>query len=542
MTDPGPEASPSPEETRRALERYRSFLEQSTEGIWCCEVGDPVPVDLPEDEQVRRFFAHGYLSECNEAMARMYGFSSPDELRDVPLRSLLTPEDPANVEYIREFVRTGYRLVDAESHEVDRNGRHKVFLNNLTGVVEDGRVGRVWGTQRDVTERRGLEEQLRQSQKMEAVGRLAGGIAHDFNNLLTAILGYAELLTRDVPAEGRARRRVEEIQRAAERAANLTRQLLAFSRRQVLVPSALDMGDVVQGLEDMLRRLISEDVILRILVDPAASPVRADRGQLEQVIVNLAVNGRDAMPHGGELTIEVRDAELGPADMPGEDSPVVPGPYVMLAVSDTGEGMDAATRERIFEPFFTTKEEGRGTGLGLATVYGTIKQSGGYVWVYSEPGHGTTFKVYLPRAEGRPRPEAPPPPRAAGGTETLLLVEDEPAVREVSHEVLLSRGYRVLAAGSAAEAEVILSRRDKPVDLVVTDVVMPGLSGRELYERLAQRWPGLRVIFVSGYTDDVVLRRGVVEAGTPFLQKPFTGEALAALVRRVLDAPPPGRP
>jgi two-component system, cell cycle sensor histidine kinase and response regulator CckA len=530
---------PAPGDESRGLERYRTFIDQSTEGIWCCEMAEPVPVDLPADEQIARFFETSYLSDCNLVMARMYGYSSCEELRGTRLATLLSPDDPGNIAYLRAFIQGGYRLADAESHEVDRHGRRKVFLNNLTGVVEGGRLLRAWGTQRDVTERRVLEEQLRQSQKMEAVGRLAGGIAHDFNNLLTAILGYAELLTRDVPPAGRARRRVEEIQRAAERAADLTRQLLAFSRRQVLVPAVLDVGALVRGVEDMLRRLISEEVALRILVDPDVSPVRADRARLEQVIVNLAVNARDAMPQGGELTIEVQDAELGPTAQAPEDSPVVAGPYVMLAVSDTGEGMDAATRERIFEPFFTTKEENRGTGLGLATVYGTIKQSGGYVWVYSEPGHGTTFKVYLPRAEGRPQAAAPAAPGPAGGRETVLLVEDEPAVREVAHEVLLSLGYTVLVAGSAAEAEVLLARRDAPADLVVTDVVMPGLSGRELYERLARRWPGLRVIYVSGYTDDVILRRGVVEKGTPFLQKPFTVQAFAALVRKVLDEPRP---
>jgi PAS domain S-box-containing protein len=535
----GPGDSALSEEGARELERYRNFMEQSTEGIWCCEMAEPMPVDLPVDDQVRRFFDGSYLSDCNVVMARMYGYAKREELLGARLVELLPPDDPRNTEYLRAFVRSGYRLTDAESHETDRHGGRKVFLNNLTGVVRDGHLIRTWGTQRDVTDRRNLEDQLRQSQKMEAVGRLAGGIAHDFNNLLTAILGYAELLGRDVPAEGRARRRVEEIQRAADRAAGLTRQLLAFSRRQVLVPAVLDLGEVVRGLEDMLRRLISEEVALRMDVDPTASPVRADRAQLEQVIVNLAVNARDAMPKGGELTIAVRDADLGASRPLAESSPIVRGPYVMLSVTDTGQGMDAVTRERIFEPFFTTKAEGRGTGLGLATVYGTIKQSGGYVWVYSEPGRGTTFEVYLPRAEGRPQPAADPGPRAAGGSETLLLVEDDPAVREMAHEVLLARGYRVLAAGSAAEAQVVLARRETAVDLVVTDVVMPGLSGRELYERLAQRWPGLRVIYMSGYTDDVVLRRGVVERGTPFLPKPFTGEALAALVREVLDRPGP---
>jgi two-component system cell cycle sensor histidine kinase/response regulator CckA len=502
-------SGPAPEDHRRGLERYRTFVEQSTEGIWCCENVVPVSVDLAEDDQIRCFYETASLVECNAAMAHMYGFASPEEIRGVALRTLLPPDDPANIAYLRAFIRSGYRLTDAESHEVDRHGRRKVFLNNLTGVVEDGRITRVWGTQRDVTERRSLEEQLRQSQKMEAVGRLAGGIAHDFNNLLTAILGYAELLTRDVPPDGRARRRVEEIQRAAERAADLTRQLLAFSRRQVLVPAVLDLGLVVRGLEDMLRRLISEEVALRIVVDPAASPVRADRARLEQVIVNLAVNGRDAMPKGGVLTMEVRDADVGPESTATGDPAVAPGPYVLLAVSDTGQGMDAVTRERVFEPFFTTKDEGHGTGLGLATVYGTIKQSGGYVQVSSQPGRGTTFKVYLPRADGVPEPAPAASPSAAGGTETLLLVEDEPAVREVAHEILLSRGYHVLVAGSAAEAEVMLSGREDPVDLMVTDVVMPGQSGRELYERLAQRWPGLPVIYVSGYTEDVILRRGV---------------------------------
>ena len=400
-----------------------------------------------------------------------------------------------------------------------------------------GRPVEVFGSWVDITERKALEMQLLQAQKMEAVGLLAGGVAHDFNNVLTAIGGYAELVREDLPGEDARRHDVEEILRATERAATLTRQLLAFSRRQVLAPRVLDLNGVVAGVDNMLRRLIGADVELRTALAPELGAVRADPGQLEQVIMNLVVNARDAMPRGGKLTLETANAELDES-YALEHPAVVAGPYVMLAVSDSGVGMDAATQARVFEPFFTTKEKGKGTGLGLATVYGIVKQSGGNIWLYSEPGRGTTFKIYLPRVDQPPEQlAAAPAPRAAPrGSETVLLVEDDEAVRALARKMLAAHGYTVLAAASGAEALKLAADHTGPIHLLVTDVVLPGMSGRELATRFQSVRPGLKVLYTSGYTDDAVVHHGVLDPGIAFLQKPFTSGTLARKVRETLDS------
>ncbi len=397
--------------------------------------------------------------------------------------------------------------------------------------------------EREISERRKAEdalrhseEQLRQAQKLEAIGRLAGGIAHDFNNLLSVILSYSELLlARGAPGtDGRAE--LEEIREAGERAAKLTHQLLAFSRQQVLAPQSLDLNDVVRGLHSMLERLLGEDVQLRLRLATGLGAVLADRGQIEQVIMNLVVNSRDAMPTGGTLTIETDDIRLDEA-YAREHIGVEPGPYVLLAVSDTGVGMDRATRQRMFEPFFTTKEMGKGTGLGLSTVFGIVKQSGGSVWVYSEPGLGATFKIYLPRHAGDvERTAAPVPLVTARGSETILLVEDEPQVRGLAIAILNRAGYTVLPASSPTEA-IDLARRSEGIDLLLTDVVMPGMNGRELADRIRSERPGLRVLFMSGYTDDVILHHGVLAPGVAFLQKPLTPDSLTRKLRQALEAP-----
>jgi PAS domain S-box-containing protein len=519
----------------QAEARYRNFIEQSTEGIWRLEHQIPIPIDLPPDEQIRLSYEGGYFAECNLAMARMYGFNSPEELVGVRLGTLMPADDQVNMELLRNFIRSGYRLVNAESHEVDRHGRRKYFLNNLVGVVEGGRLVRSWGTQQDITDRRQLEEEARQARKMETAGRLAGGIAHDFNNLLTAILGTAEILLAELSPSSTARQDVEEIKRAATRAANLTRQLLAFSRRQVMQPRIIDLDSLIHGVESMLRRLIGEHIGLDVSTDRDLWRVRADPGQLEQVIVNLSVNARDAMPTGGTLTIRTTNLDF-PGTAHGPESIVPPGPYVLLTVSDSGTGMDEETLRHVFEPFFTTKEPGKGTGLGLATVYGIVKQSGGFIYADSALGSGSRFRIYLPRAEGNPDSQdtAVPPIVPARAEGTVLLVEDEEAVRRLARRVLEGVGYRVLEAANGTEALGLAEGWSGRLDLVVTDVIMPGMSGQELSTRLRQKRPGLKILYVSGYTDDAILQHGNLLPNTAFLQKPFSPGSLAARVREVL--------
>jgi PAS domain S-box-containing protein len=382
----------------------------------------------------------------------------------------------------------------------------------------------------DLEERKRLEAQLLQAQKMEAVGRLAGGIAHDFNNVLGVILGHAELLRRQAADTQRAR--LDQILEAAQRASGLTRQLLAFSRKQVVDPRVLDLNLHLLDMEKMLARLIGEDVQLVIARSGDLGRVKADAAQLEQVVLNLAVNARDAMADGGRLRIETRNVDLE-APPAGGQEPMAPGRYVMMAVSDSGHGIPPADLPFVFEPFFTTKEPGKGTGLGLAMVYGVVKQAGGYVFVYSEVGQGTTFKVYLPRVDEPAAADPPEAPAPSRGSETILLVEDETSLRAIAREILEEHGYRILEAERGDEALAVARRHAEPIHLLLTDVVMPGMNGRALAEALVAERPSLRVLYMSGYTDDVIADRGVLEPGTRLLMKPFTA---AALLRRVHEA------
>ncbi|MGB7623609.1 MAG: PAS domain S-box protein [Terriglobia bacterium] len=769
---------------RQSEERYRAFVRQSSEGIWRFEAQSPVPVHLPIDEQIELFFQNGYLAECNDVMAQLYGFSAAQEMIGTRIGDLLPRSDERNVETLRQFIRSGYRLSEAETLELTREGDPRNFLNNLVGIIEQGSLVRVWGTQRDitaqkqaeealreseeryrrlvefspeaivvhcegkfvfinsaamrlfganrtmdligtpilnrvhpdhrgvvearlgtllefkervplieerflrldgtvidvevtaipfvyrnkpaaqvairditarkraeeserrllraveqtdevifmtgldgtityvnpafekvygfapaqaigqnpriiksglltpqyyeqfwktllsgksvrgvmtnrrkdgelvtvessvnpvvnpqgtmigfisvqedVTERKLLETQLRQAQKMEAVGRLAGGVAHDFNNLLTAITGYSDLMLMRLPLGDPLRRHAEEIKKASDRAASLTQQLLAFSRKQVLQPKLLDLNAVVADMDRMLRRLIGEDIELVTLRAEHLGKTKVDPGQVAQVLMNLAVNARDAMPKGGKLTIETSNEDIDEA-YASRNAGMHVGSYVVLGVRDTGTGMDSEIQKHLFEPFFTTKEMGKGTGLGLSTVYGIVKQSGGYIWVNSEVGSGTTFKVYLPRHEevGKPLQISPEQTTPMHGSETILVVEDEDGVRDLVRDILEMNGYTVLEASAGEEALERCRQHPETIHLILTDVVMPQMSGRELAERLVPMKPGIKVLYMSGYTDDTVLHHGALEADMVFLQKPFTPEALARRVREVLDA------
>jgi PAS domain S-box-containing protein len=456
-------------------------------------------------------------------------------------RELIHHDDLAR--YKKEMNRVlaiGTEALHIEYRVHRKNGRYLTIKDDGHFLLdESGKVEHMVGFITDISEQRLLEEQLRQSQKMEAVGRLAGGLAHDFNNLLTVIKGYSRMVL-DEPRRKREeenfREIVAHIDSAADRAAALTRHLLAFSRKQVLQPKVIDLNALMVNLDKMLRRLIGEDIAIVTVAAPNLGSVKADPGQIELVIMNLVVNARDAMPKGGKLTLETANIELD-AEYARDHDGVQPGRYVMLAVSDTGAGMDAQTLALIFEPFFTTKELGRGTGLGLSTVYGIVKQSGGHVWVYSEPGRGTTFKIYLARVDEAAEhlPKLKVSANVVRGTETILLVEDNEQVRELTHSILTGSGYSVLVAENGPTVEKICAQHKEGIDLLLTDVVMPGISGREVAKQVTARWPGVKVLFMSGYTENSIIHHGVLDDGTFFLAKPFTPSALTNKVREVLD-------
>ena len=498
-------------------ERYRGFFESDLTANY---------VSSPD----------GQVLGCNAAYARLFGYSCIEEAMEHNLGSLYA--QPDGRETFLQPLRTQRRL-DGFTEELRRKDGQSLYVRlSAIGVFDaSGELTEIRGYIIDETDRRKVEGQLRQAQKMEAVGRLAGGVAHDFNNMLNVILGFAELARQRIPTSDPLHEEIVEIQRAGERVAGMTRQLLAFSRQQVLQPRVLNLNARITETVKMLSRLIGEDILLATMLEKDLGSVMADAGQIDQVILNLAVNARDAMPHGGRMVIETRNVELG-EEYAKSHSPVLPGKYVMLAVSDSGIGMDRDTQEHVFEPFFTTKEKNKGTGLGLATVYGIVQQSGGHIWVYSEPGQGATFKVYLPRVAGAPEVAVvtEKPLTAESGSETVLLVEDEDLVRRLSRHVLESKGYTVLDACDGATALQVAKEFGQPIHLLLTDVVMPGMNGRELAGKLASSHPETRVLYTSGYADGAIVHNGVLEAGVAFLPKPHSVDALAAKVREVLDA------
>src|SRR5450755_1763828 len=500
---------------RRSEARYRSLVQSSVYGIY-------------------RSSLEGRFLDVNPALIAMLGYASAEEVL------LLDPEKDvfAQVEehtrLIDEFRRTGrldgievqWKRNDGNTITVRISGRAVSSADEPADVLE--------AIAEDITDRRVLEDQFRQAQKMEAVGRLAGGVAHDFNNLLMVISGYAEVVLAELGPHHPLRDKALAIQQASDRATTLTRQLLAFSRKQLLELKVVDVNAIVSDMERLLRPLIGEDVEFLTSLTNEAAHTRADAGQLEQVLMNLVVNAKDAMSGGGTLTIQTEKIVVDDGHRRGATF-IRPGDYVMLSVSDTGMGMDKETQSRIFEPFFTTKEKGKGTGLGLSTVYGIVKQSGGYVLVQSEEGRGSVFQIYLPRAEGIAEKHAAPVAHAAlGGTETVLLVEDEESVRQLVRETLAAKGYRVVEAENGEAGMGAAALHEGEIDLVITDVVMPGMGGRELVKQLAQTRPNTKVLYLSGYTEDAILSEGTIETGAAFLQKPFTLQNLSRKVREVL--------
>ncbi len=502
------------EALRTSEERYRTLFESNLMGV-------------------ARTSMDGRVLECNDALASMFGYTRAEVLgRDV---NELYPEGMDRAARIANLKKVR-SLSNVEAEFRHRDGRLVSVLQNVAMRTERDGTEVVETTLVDLSERKLLEQQLFQAQKMEAVGRLAGGVAHDFNNLLSVILGYSDLLVEAMANDATNRARAEGLRGAGERAAALTRQLLAFSRQQVLEPRVLDLRRTVMEMQTLLRRLIGEDILLVILPGKNPALVKADPSQIEQVIMNLAVNARDAMPRGGKLTIEIEPVDVG-VEYARRHQGAAPGEYIMLALSDTGEGMDEETRARIFEPFFTTKEKGKGTGQGLATVFGIVKQSGGHIWFYSEPQRGTTFKIFLPRVADSPEPErtARDAVRPAGGSESILVVEDETSLRELTTEFLVHGGYAVRAARNGEEALELLAHNPGRIHLLLTDVVLPGMSGRTLAEKMLPQCPGLRVLYVSGYTANAIVHHGVLDPGLWFLQKPFSRDALLRKVREILD-------
>jgi PAS domain S-box-containing protein len=519
------------EQVRRTEQNYRSIFENAVEGIF------------------QSTFDGGFIT-VNPSMARILGYDSPEEviatITDIKQQLYVDPERRAEANRMQE--ERG--ILQAFEFEAYRKDGEKIWLSLNRRTVRDengaeplyeGSIEDITGHKRAEEALRLSEEKLRQSQKLEAVGQLAGGVAHDFNNLLTVINGYSDLLMRKLEPNSPIRLTLEEIKHAGERAASLTRQLLAFSRRQVLQPEVLKLNVIVANVDKMLSRLIGEDINLLTVLEPELGQIKADPGQIEQVLLNLAVNARDAMPQGGKLTIETANAYLD-GQYSQSHTDIQPGHYVMLAMSDTGCGMTTEMQGHIFEPFYTTKEQGKGTGLGLSTVYGIVKQSGGNLWVYSEVGYGTTFKLYLPRVdelsetdETRDMPAEP-----VRGRETVLLAEDEEQVRRMARTILEMYGYHVLEASNGNEAVSIYKEHEAEIDMLLTDAVMPQMSGRELREVLVSLCPDIKVLYMSGYTDDAIMRHGLLEQEIVFLQKPFTAEALVRKVREVLDAPHAG--
>jgi two-component system cell cycle sensor histidine kinase/response regulator CckA len=490
---------------------------------------------------------NGPILEANDTYLKMIGYSREEVLRgEVRWKEMTPPEYQALAARAVEKLQMSGAAPPWETEVLRKDGGRVPILVGVAmleypkcvAFTADltARKQAEAGQKQAEKALRQSEEQLRQAQKMEAVGRLAGGVAHDFNNLLSVILSYGEILLADLKVGDPIRADIDQISKAALRAAGLTRQLLLFSRQQVVEPKVVELHEILSGMDKMLQRILGEDVDLLLIAPKTPGRVKADPNHIEQVILNLVVNARDAMPTGGHLTIETSNTVLDD-EYASKHLPVTAGAYVMMAVSDTGTGMDAATQAHIFEPFFTTKEKGRGTGLGLSTVFGIVQQSRGSIWVYSEPGKGTTFKVYLPRVDADvdvTRPQLAP--STLRGTETILLVEDEEAVRAVAVNILRRQGYHVIEAEHPAEALLISEQHQGAIDLLLTDVVMPRMSGSELASRLAPTRPTMKVIFMSGYTDDSVVRHGVLEAGVPFIQKPITPAVVTRKVREVLDS------
>jgi two-component system cell cycle sensor histidine kinase/response regulator CckA len=531
---------------RESERRYRAFIKQSSEGIWRFELRDPITTDLPLSTQVESIFRDGHLAECNLAIAKQYKRTSLDELYGSTLETLLPRFQESNVQLLEAFVKSNYQLSTYETRFIDNEGDEYFFLNNLTGIIDNGRLIRVWGTREDITAARQAENaykesenQLRQSQKVEALGRLAGGIAHDFNNFLAVIMLHVDMLNLQLAVDSPLRYRIGEIKTVTDNAAGMVKQLLAYGRKQTMQPHPSVLNDVIGAFVKILTPLIGENIELELSLAGDLGVCFVDPHQITQILMNLAVNSRDAMPKGGSIKFETFNTDVTEQTQIHKAQPF--GPYVQMNVTDNGIGMDAATQAHIFEPFFTSKDAGKGTGLGLSTVYGIVKQSNGFIWVDSGPGEGASFKLFFPRiavpaAEVKTEISETSVETMPQGSETVLLVEDEAQIRHVALEVLTLLGYKVLEASNGVQALQLAEMVKEPIHILLTDVVMPKMNGQDVAHRLKDSHPESAVLFMSGYTGDIIATQGILEKDVNFLGKPFTPRTLASKVREVLDA------
>ncbi len=531
------------EKLRKTEEKFYTFGNITSDGIWLYKTDVPIPVDLPVDEQLKMIIERGYIAWCNDSMAKMYGLEGKEDLIGKPLKEILDPENPRNIEFLRAFVRNGYNLKNYESYEKDIHGKTHVFLNSIQGIIKDKCLIEAWCSQKDITEekereeeRRRLQNQLFQVQKMEAIGRLTGGIAHDFNNILTAIIGYAELAISSMSPSDPNYRKIKSILESATRASSLTKKLLTFSKKQLGEPVVVNLNYVINSMEDIRKRTIGEDINFVLSLDKDLKPVEIETTQMEQVILNLVVNAREAMPQGGTLKISTRNVFKSNESCALCSMPIE-GEFVELSISDDGVGIPEEIKDKIFEPFYSTKKEG--TGLGLSIVYGAVSQMNGHLKFESKVGEGTTFTVYLPVYKGKKREEGKKifveTEEIRGGDETILLVEDEKDILEMMRDFLSELGYEVITASSAEEAREKVKGIPR-VDFLVTDVILPGKKGPDFANEMKLIYPQIKVLFISGYPEDRISAQSVWKGEVNFLAKPFTPFSLAKKIREILDS------
>ena len=525
------------ESLRRSRENYKAFIENSTEGIWIIEFDAPFSTDLSAEQQIEHLYDRSVISECNNAMARMYGYKTADDVKGKRFGDLLDRLDSKNREFFRSFIRSGYHLENAETRELDKDGNPVFFLNNILGMVERGSLVRVWGSQRDITERKRLEQQLLQSQKMESLGTLAGGIAHDFNNILGIILGYATNLGQHINDKEKLSQSIAAINRAVTRGASVVSQLLTFARRYDVVFKSVNVNEVIEELVVLLEETLPRSIIIDVDLDEHIPPIIADHHQLHQAYMNLCLNARDAMSSSG--TLRLRTFTVSGKDLQTNFADVMEEEYVGVSVTDTGIGMSAATRPRIFEPFFTTKGHGKGTGLGLSVVYGVVKGHRGFIHVESEEGRGAEFTTYFPvstlQVVAAPTPKEEPQ-EIAGGDETILLVEDEPMLLDLLKLVLQEHGYTILTAMDGQEGVEFYRRYKNDIDLVLTDMGLPKLGGWEMFQKLREENPDVKVILASGFVDPEMKADLIEKGAKDFVQKPYVPQNILRRIREVLDA------